>query len=705
VNPGQVEQALQLAMQYSAAGSLAEAEALLRQVLAVQPGRVEAIKCLGNIFKLRGQFDQAAAAYRRALELRSDDFEVHFNLGATLTDLGLFDDAVAVLSRLIQFWPNVAVAYNNRGIALRKQGRFVEAVGDYRRALQLQPNLFEACFNLGNALKDLGELEQAIAAYQQALRLNANDTAVCNNLGIALTALGRAKEAIAVYEYATRIDGRDSRTYNNLGLTLRDMGQLEGSSAAFRRALEIRPDYAMALRNLGSVLRDQGRLDEALAAYRRAAELQPRDPSALSNVIYALQFHPEMRFKDIAAARQEWNERFAEPLKRSIEPHTNVRDPERRLRIGYVSAEFREHVIGRNLLPLLRQHDRRAFEVFCYSGVARKDGLTAEFRRLADVWRDVGAVSDLALANQIRQDGVDILVDLTQHMSDNRLPVFARKPVPLAVSFAGYPAGTGLDAIPYRISDRYLESEFGVRSSEFGPGLRSSSSDLRPAEQVFLTESFWCYDPCGAEIGVNELPADTSGRVTFGCLNHFAKVNESVLRLWGRLLVEVKNSRILFLTATGSHREWVHTVLRKEGVDPSRVEFVDICPRLDYLGLYHRVDIALDPFPYNGHTTSLDALWMGVPVISLAGETSVSRGGVSLLSNLDLPELIAWSPEEYVRIAGKLAGDLERLGDLRATLRSRLEASLLMDAQSFARNIETTYRNLWRRLCREQPGA
>jgi predicted O-linked N-acetylglucosamine transferase (SPINDLY family) len=686
VNPVQAQQLLDLVAQYTAAGRLAEAEQLLLQILAVQPGRAEAIKCLANIFRLRGQYERASSAYRRALELRPEDVEVQCNLGATLTDQGLLDDAVAVLSRLIRFWPHLAVAYNNRGIALRKQGRFAEAVDDYRRALQRQPEFFEACFNLGNALKEMGELEQAVAAYQQALRMNSNDTAVCNNLGITLTALGRPNEAVAIYEQAIRFDDRDARTYNNLGLALRDAGQLDGSGSAFRRALEIRPDYAMALRNLGSVLRDQGQLDGALAAYRRSADLAPQDPSGLSNVIYALQFHPGQKRKEIAEARREWNRRFAQPLMSSTE-YYKVRDPDRRLRIGYVSADFREHVIGRNLLPLLRHHDRRKFEVVCYSGVARKDGLTAEFRQLADHWRDLGGASDLAVANQIREDGVDIMVDLTQHMSGNRLPVFVRKPAPLAMSFAGYPDGTGLDSIPYRISDRFLE----------GAGAWD--------ESVALVESFWCYDPCGAEVAVNALPARQSGWVTYGCLNHFAKFNEPVLRLFGALLRRVENSRVLFLAAAGTHREWVRRVLWEEGVDASRVGFAEIRPRLEYLGLYQQVDIALDPFPYNGHTTSLDALWMGVPVVSLAGENPAARGGVSLLSNLNLPELITWSPEEYVQIAGDLASDLDRLGGLRATLRSRLEASLLMDGWSFARNIEAAYRAAWRRWCRTPAGV
>jgi predicted O-linked N-acetylglucosamine transferase (SPINDLY family) len=252
------------------------------------------------------------------------------------------------------------------------------------------------------------------------------------------------------------------------------------------------------------------------------------------------------------------------------------------------------------------------------------------------------------------------------------------------VSFAGYPGSTGLDAIGYRLSDRLLESPVGPAS---------------PTEQVFLIDSFWCYDPCGMTVAVNELPARHSGRVTFGSLNSFCKVNEPVLRLWARVLGAVKDSRLVLLSQLGSHRQRTLEVLEREGVAAHRVEFVDRSPRQAYLELHHRLDLVLDPFPYNGHTTSLDALWMGVPVVSLAGATTVSRAGLSQLTNLGLPELVASTEDDYVQIATELAHDLPRLATLRATLRPRMEASALMDAPRFARQIEAAYRTMWRQWC------
>jgi predicted O-linked N-acetylglucosamine transferase (SPINDLY family) len=317
--------------------------------------------------------------------------------------------------------------------------------------------------------------------------------------------------------------------------------------------------------------------------------------------------------------------------------------------------------------------------------------LTDEFRQLADHWRSTMGVGDEALAGMIRQDGVDILVDLTQHLAGNRLPVFARKPAPVQVSFAGYPESAGLEAIEYRISDRYLE---GASANE---GRESN-------EQVCLIDSFWCYDPCGIEVKVNGLPAMESGRVTFGCLNNFCKVNEPALRLWARALGKVRDSRLVLLAGAGSHRQRVLETFEREGVEAHRVEFVEHRQRREYLELYHRLDMVLDTFPYNGHTTSLDALWMGVPVVSLAGNTPVSRAGLSQLTNLGLAELAAQSEDNYVRIAVELAGDLPRLAQMRSTLRDRMKSSVLMDAPRFTRNVETAFRAMWRRWC-AQSGA
>jgi predicted O-linked N-acetylglucosamine transferase (SPINDLY family) len=434
--------------------------------------------------------------------------------------------------------------------------------------------------------------------------------------------------------------------------------------------------------NLGNALKDQGDLDGAIAAYREALRLKPDDTVAGDNLLCALLFHPDIDEKTIAEERRRWNRQISAPRKQVVRPLANDRSMNRRLRIGYVSPDFCGHVIGRNLRPLFQRHDRGDFEIFCYSGVLRPDKLTEEFRERAGRWRSTVGMGDEELAELIRRDGVDILVDLTQHLAGNRLGVFARQPAPVQVSFAGYPEGTGLEAIEHRISDRHLEA---------GPGDEGPVKN----ERVHLIDSFWCYDPCGVEVEVNALPAMERGEITFGCLNNFCKINERVLSLWARTLGSVTGSRLVLQSRPGRHRQRTLEFFEGAGIEGRRVEFVDLRPQREYLELYHRLDMVLDTFPYNGHTTSLEALWMGAPVVSLAGKTPVSRAGLSQLTNLGLPELVARSEAEYVASAANLARDLPRLAELRSTLRERMRSSVLMDAARFARSIEAAYRVMW----------
>jgi len=338
------------------------------------------------------------------------------------------------------------------------------------------------------------------------------------------------------------------------------------------------------------------------------------------------------------------------------------------------------------LLPLFRGHDRRQFEVTCYAQLAHPDKTTQEMQVCVQHWRKIAGISDAAVADMIRADGIDILVDLKLHTGGNRLLVFAHKPAPVQVTWLGYPGTTGLETIDYRLTDPHLDP----------PGL----DDACYSEQsIRLPNTFWCYDPLTAEPAVNALPCAPSGFVTFGCLNNFCKVNDAVLSLWAKVLSAVRGSRLMLMAPEGSSRRRVLDRLGADGFGPERVEFVARQPRVEYLRAYHRLDIALDTFPYNGHTTSLDSFWMGVPVVTLAGETAVGRAGASQLNNLGLAELIARSPEQFVQIAADLAHDAARLTELRSTLRSRMQSSPLMDQVSFARDVEAAYRSMWRDWC------
>jgi protein O-GlcNAc transferase len=676
-----IAQAFDLALQRHREGRLAEAEALYRQILAVQPSHADALHLLGVTAHQSGRHDIAVDWIRKAIALNPNNPVPHSNLGEACRAMGRFDEAIAAYRRAIELKPDYPEAHYNLGIALAARGQLEEAIVAFGRALQLKPDLPEALYNLGDALRRRGRLDEAVAAFRCAIELKfAYPEAHCN-LGSVLAGQRRFDEAIAACHSALHFKPDYPEALNNLGVALAGQDQLEDAVSAFRRALELKPDYPDGHNNLGNAFKELGELDESIAAFRHSLELDPERAWVHSNLIYALHFHPGYDCKMVDAERHRWNRQFGAPQRQYASSKAGVRSAERPLRIGYVSPDFRDHVVGRNLIPLFRRHDRRNFEVFCYAGVAQPDELTQEFRQHARQWRTTVGVDDESLAEWIRQDGVDILVDLTQHMAANRLPVFARKPAPVQVSFAGYPDSTGLEAIEYRISDRHLDP-----GSFAGRGERN--------EKVCLIDSFWCYDPCGIEVEVNGPPARESGNVTFGCLNNCSKINERVLGLWAQVLRRVNDSRLVLLSRFESSRRRILQALERTGVDSRRVEFVDFRPRREYLELYHRLDIVLDTFPYNGHTTSLDALWMGAPVVSLAGNTPVSRAGLSQLTNLGFPELVARSEEDYVKIAVELAGDLSRVTELRSTLRDRMKASVLMDAERFTRQIEQTYRNI-----------
>jgi len=708
-------QAFELAFQHHQAGRLTEAETLYRRILTVEPKHTEALHYLGVIAHQRGSQEAAVELIRESILLRPDNYAAHSNLGEALRALGRFDEAIASYRLALRLNPGKAGTHYNMGNALKELGQIDEAIVAYRCAIQRKPDFPNACINLGSLLRDRGEIDEAIAFCEQALRVQPDCVPALNNLGTALLDLRRLDDAIDAYRRALQINPEFAEPHTNLGVALAAEGDLDGAVAAHRRSIEIQPDYARAHSNLGNALKDQGQVDDAVEAYRHAVQLQPEDASMHSNLIYALHFQPNQDANVIAEEQQRWNRQVSDPRKRQFGPWANARHPERRLRIGYVSPDFRDHVVGRNLLPLFRCHDRASFEMVCYSDVLRPDVVTGEIRRLADHWRRTVGMSDAALAEMIRQDDVDILVDVTQHMARNRLPVFAGQPAPVQVSFAGYPESAGVDAIQYRISDRWLESGMEIPSGrERSPSVphlpasqpesteRSASVPYQGrAERVFLIESFWCYDGCEKDVTITPLPATENGWVTFGSLNNFCKVNEALLELWARVLARVPDSRLMLLSLFGSHRQRVLEFLERRTVASERVEFVEPRQRHEYLELYQQLDIALDPFPYGGHTTTLDALWMGVPVVSLAGRTGVARGGLSILSNLGMRELVTGSEADYVKVAVELARDVPRLTALRATLRGRLEASLLMDAPRFARQIEEAYRAMWKVWCME----
>jgi len=683
--PMTIPQAFQSALQHHQAGRLAEAEALYRQILTAQPKHADALHFLGVIAQQAGRYDLGAEWIRQAILLDPNNPAAHSNLGEACRHLGRLDEAIAAYRRALELQPDLPEIHYNLGNALRERGQGGEAVAAYHRALELKPGFAEACNNLGLAFRDRGQLDDAIAAYRRTLEFKPDFAAAHNNLGIALRDQGRLDDAVAACRRALELKPDYAEACNSLGNALKDQGALDAAIAAYRRALELKPNSPEACNNLGNALRDSGQLDEAVGVYRHALRIEPEHATVQSNLVHALHYHPGQDGRTISEEHERWNRRFSDPLRQLLQPHTNDPAATRRLRIGYVSPDFRDHAVGHYLLPLLERHDRERFEILCYSGVARPDWMTERLRALAGNWRNTVGISDDRLAEMIREDGVDILVDLSMHSAGNRLLVFARQPAPVQVAWLAYPGGTGLRGIGYRLTDAHMDP----------PGETPAWSAEEP---VRLPDCWCCFHPVGESPEINPLPALSAESVTFGSLNNFTKVNDRVLALWARVLEAAGGSKLLMLCPEGRARERVRAFFGARGISAERVEFAGFLARWEYLSLYHRIDLGLDPFPFNGMSTTCDALWMGVPALTWPGEMPASRAGLSLLSSVGLGGFAASSEEDYVRMAVELAGNIPRLAELRATLRARMLASPLMDAPRFARNVEAAYRSMWERM-------
>jgi predicted O-linked N-acetylglucosamine transferase (SPINDLY family) len=608
-----------------------------------------------------------------------------FEQGNALADSGRIAEAIAALSDCVRLKPDFAEAHNNLGNALKCAGRLEDAAAAYQNAVRSRPDCAEIYLNIASLLKDLKRYDEAARACQESIRLKPALADAYGILASILLEAGELDQAIAVYGQLLRLRPNDAGAHSNIGVALRAKGKFDDAILAHQAAIRLRPDYAEAYYNLGNALKDVAQIDGATAAFRRALELKPRFPQAHSNLIYTLQYHPDCDARLLCEECRRWDREFGVPLKNRFRIQTNNRDPHRRLRVGYVSPDFYQHCQSHFTIPLLANHDRKNFEIICYSHVLRPDATTERIRGLVDGWRRIEALTDADAARLIHADKIDILVDLTMHMAGSRLGIFAHHPAPMQVMWLAYPGTTGVSAMNYRITDPYLDP----------PGDEGQYTE----RSVRLAETFWCYEPLCEETDPGPLPMTANGFVTFGSLNNFCKVNPGVLRLWARVMRAVERSRIMILAPEGCHRESLLAVFEMEKVARERVQLVTPRPRGEYLQLYRQVDVGLDTMPYNGHTTSLDSYWMGVPVVTLAGQTVVGRAGVSQLSNLGLADLIARTPDEFVGIATNLAGTPARMEKLRRTLRTRMKTSPLMDGSRFARNMEQAFREMWREWC------
>jgi protein O-GlcNAc transferase len=666
------------------ANRLREAKVLYREILAEDPTHHQAMHFLGMAGCQEREYATALALIQQAIALYPNAAEYYLSLGVALDCLGRADEAIAAFGKALHLRPDYPQAHNNIGNVHGARGEWRQALAYYELALMRKPDYVEGHYNLANALGKLGRVEESLAEFRRTAQLSPTFPKAWEGLGNVLHISGRPEEAVGAFQKSIKLRPDHAQTHYTLGISLHQLDRFDEAIAAYRRAVELDPKHSQAHTNLGVALKMTGRLAEAMQSYEGALKADPANVTAHDALLYLLHFSPDYGPDEILHRHRQYDEQYGKALSAAARPFMNDRNPERRLKIGYISPDLREHVIGWNMLPLLSAHDHVRHEIYCYASVPSPDQLTKRLREKSDVWRDISASSDEEAAQMVRSDRIDILVDLTLHMHRSRLLVLARRPAPVQVTYLGYCSTTGLSGVQYRLSDPHLDPP---------------ETDLKcyVEETVRLPRTYWSYHPCGETPDVAAAPAAANGYITFGCMNNFAKVSRGALDLWARILLGTPRSKLLLHCWAGSHQETVLERFRSHGVEEGRVELMPFQKWPQYIESYQRIDVALDPFPYNGGITTFDALWMGVPVVTLSGRTAVGRAGRSILSNLGLPELIGHTPEEYVRIGT----EAEKWIGLRPTLRQRMQDSPLMDAKSFARDMEAAYREMWTRWTKQ----
>jgi predicted O-linked N-acetylglucosamine transferase (SPINDLY family) len=640
----------------------AEAESRTRALLGKYPEFGFGWKLLGSTLQMQGK--DALHAYQKTAQLLPDDPQAHYNLGNALKDLGQLDDAVASYRSALKIRPDSADTHINLGIALKGLGQLDDALASYRKAAEIKPDYVLAYYNLGNTQKDLGQLNDAVASYRRAIEIKPDFAGA----------------------------------HNNLGGVLRDLGQLDAALASYRRALELKPDIAEAHNNLGGVFKDFGQVDAALASYRRALELKPDFDEAYSNLLFLYAYQGLIDPDEYLAQASNW-ERACVPAQVRQEARHRVfqRLPltGRRLKVGYVSGDYRQHAVSYFVEQLFAHHDRARVELYAYSTQGKRDAVTDRLQALAEHWVQCAAISDDAIREQIEADGIDVLIDLSGHSAHNRMGVFARRAAPVQAYYLGYFASTGLTEMDYWIGDEFLTPP---------------ETDSHFSEQVWrLPHISWSYEAKNAPA-----PAwhpDPGDAVWIGSFNNLGKLTPATLALWAQVLHALPEGRLLLKTkelADAGNRRRILDAMANHGIQPDRIELQDRSITPDWpahMAYYNRLDIALDPVgAMGGVTTTCDTLWMAVPVITMQGDRVASRATAAILGAIGHAEWVARSEAEYIDKVVSLARDVQQRKTLRSAQRQRMIDSPLCDAKGLALSLENAYEEMFERWLQRQKG-
>lgn len=690
--PNHLDAHFSLGLAYLEAGRVPASLQHFQRVVALAPKMPEGHFYVGlSLAQLHRQLE-ALPAFKKAIELRPDLTEAHLNLGNALSEMGRHEEAKASFQRALALNPQLAEGHNGMGNSFRGLGKTHEAIACFQKAIALRPNYAEPCQGLGMALNDLGQFGEAAKHFKQAILLKPDFVVAFTGWARALQEMGQSKAARTCWEKALELEPRQVGAYIGLGQQHRALAEHTEALANYQKALRLDPRNAEACSCLGGELFSWGRCDEGRVYLEKAVALAPDAAEYRSGLLFNLHYHPAVPADRFADYHRAFGEQFEASLKPLWQPHSNLRDPERVLRVGLVSGDFRRHPVGYFMADLLESLKATGLELYAYANQWHDDDLTERIKPQFTGWCNCKTLSDDALAERIRADGIDVLVDLSGHTDGMRLLAFARKPAPVQVTYLGYPDTTGLTAMDYILGDPRM---------------------FPPEEAGLYTEKAWhlpdtslCYTPPDQPVEVGPLPAlENGGRLTFGCLNKREKISDAAIDVWAEILRALPDSRLLLqnkVFADSGIAEDMRKRFAAKKIASERIELIGGLSWREHLETYNRVDIALDPFPYNGTTTSVEGLWMGVPLLALKGDRLVAHMGESIQHAMDMKDWIAADKDDYVAKAIALAGDLPALAAVRSGLRERLLASPICDAPRFARNLEAAFRGMWREWCARQ---
>lgn len=689
--PDHAEAHFKLGVAYLESGKIAASLPYFRRVIALAPEAAEGYFYLGLALAHLRRGAEALPAFEKAAALQPSLPEAHLNLGSAFNDVGRYEEAAAAFKRTLALRPEFAEAHNGLGNALRNLGDMEEAEGCYRRAIALRANYAEPCQGLGMLLNDKRRFDEAADQFRQAIILKPDFVMAFTGWGHALHEMGQHQAARACWEKAIELEPKEADAHAGLAGELRALNAHTRALASYQKAARLDDRHIGVCRELGGELFVWGRMDEGLAYLKKAVKLSPKNFFCNSSLIFNLHYHPAVSATEIAARHRAFGESFEAPLKPLWRAHANIPDSERRLRVGFVSGDLRRHSVGFFMADLIPSMKDTGLELYAYANQWLSDDLTERIKPMFVAWRECKTLSDEAMAEQIRADGIDVLVDLSGHTSGCRLMALALRPAPVQVTWLGYPDTTGLTAFDYILGDRTM----------FPP----EEEHLYVEEPWRLPDTSLCFMPPDLPVEVAPLPALQQGFVTFGCLNKREKINDTCIDPWAKILHAVPGSRLLLQNRVYSDVGIVKDMqsrFSERGIEAHRLEVIGNLPWREHIETYSRVDIALDPFPYNGTTTTVEGLWMGVPVVALKGDRLAAHMGESIMRTMQMPEWIAADRDEYVAKAVGFANDLPALTSVRAGLRNRLLASPICDAPRFARSLEAGLRGMWREWCAKQ---